>query len=182
LLLQREGRYSEAEPLLRSVLDTDIRIHSPDNYNVGYARANLGMLLQDEGDLAGAESEFRRALGIYDKTLPVKHPWRAALLMQFARLLVDRDELEEAQARSEQSLKIWAETSSASGSSAALAHAIHADVLAHLGRTSEAAAELTVAVPILLRARGPDDPAVRRAQMWLSGLRPSAPNTASMAN
>jgi hypothetical protein len=33
----------------------------------------------------------------------------------------------------------------------------------------------------LLVARGADDPAVRRAQMWLSGLRP-APSTASVAN
>jgi hypothetical protein len=102
--------------------------------------------------------------------------------MQFARLLVDRDELEEALARSEQSLKLWADTSSPSGASAAQAHAIHANVLARMGRSSEAADELAVAVPILLKARGPDDPAVRRAQMWLSGLRPPGPNTASMAN
>jgi serine/threonine protein kinase/Tfp pilus assembly protein PilF len=182
LLLQREGRFAEAEPLLRSVLDTDLRIHGPDNFNVGYARVSLAMLLQDEGDLTGAEAEYRQALAIYDKTLSAKHPWRAALLMQFARLLVDRDELEEALARSEQSLKIWAESSSASGSSAALAHAIHANVLAHMGHSSEAAGELSAAVPILLKARGPDDPAVRRAQMWLSGLHPSAPNTASVAN
>jgi hypothetical protein len=102
--------------------------------------------------------------------------------MQFARLLVDRDEFEEALARSEQSLKIWAETSSPSGASAAQAHAIHAYVLAHLGHSSEAADELAAAVPILLKARGADDPAVRRAQMWLSGLRPSVPSTARIAN
>jgi tetratricopeptide (TPR) repeat protein len=182
LLLQREGRFAEAEPLLRSVLDTNIRIHSPDNYNIGYARANLGVLLHDEGDLTGAEAEFRQALATYDKTLPAKHPWRAALLMQFARLLVDRDELEEALARSEQSLKLWADTSSPSGASAAQAHAIHADVLAHLGRSGEAADELSAAVPILLKARGPDDPVVRRAQLWLNGLRPAAPDTARMDN
>ena len=180
-LLQREGRFAEAEPLLRSVLDTNIRIHSPDNYNIGYARANLAVLLHDEGDLIEAEAEFRQALAIYDKTLPAKHPWRATLLMQFARLLVDRDEFDEALARSEQSLKIWAETSSPSGASAAQAHTIHANVLAHLGHSTEAAAELSAAVPILLKARGPDDPAVRRAQAWLSGLRPSTASTASMA-
>jgi eukaryotic-like serine/threonine-protein kinase len=182
LLLQREGRFAEAEPLLRSVLDTDLRIHSPDNYNVGAARANLAVLLDDEGDFAGAEAEFRQALAIYDKTLPAKHPWRAVLLMQFARLLADRDELEEALARSEQSLKIWAEGSSASNASVAQAHAIHANVLAHLGRSNEAVDELSAALPILLKARGPDDPAVRRAQLWLSGLRPPGPNTASVAN
>jgi len=81
--LQR-GRLGVAEQsrCCASVLDTNIRIHSPDNYNVGNARANLGLLLHDEGEsLREAEAEFRQALAIYDKTLPAKHPWRATLLM-----------------------------------------------------------------------------------------------------
>jgi eukaryotic-like serine/threonine-protein kinase len=182
LLLQREGRFAEAEPLLRTVLDTHIKFHGPDNYNVGFARVSLAMLLYDEGDLPGAESEFRQALAVYDKSLPVKHQWRAALLMQFARLLVDRGELDEALRLSEQSLKIWSEMAPPSSPSTAQAHAIHANVLAHLGRSGEAANELAAAVPILLRARGADDPVVRRAQMWLSSARPQPPKTASTAN
>ena len=48
------------------------------------------MVLHDEGQLAEAESEFRQALAIYDKSLPANHPYRAAALMHLARLLVDR--------------------------------------------------------------------------------------------
>ncbi len=110
LLLQREGRLAEAEPLLRSVLDTRLSLLGPDHYMVGYSRVSLAMLLHDKGDLPGAESEFRQALAIYDKSLPDNHQYRASLLMHFARLLVDRGKTAEALARSNESMKIWAAT------------------------------------------------------------------------
>ncbi len=100
MLLQREGRLAEAEPLLRSVLDTRLSLLGPDHYMVGYARVSLAMLLHDKGDLPGAESEFRQALAIYDKSLPDNHQYRASLLMHFARLLVDRGKIDEALAKS----------------------------------------------------------------------------------
>jgi hypothetical protein len=102
--------------------------------------------------------------------------------MHFARLLVDRGKLDEALALSEQSLKIWTATAPWSSPSTAQAHAIHADVLAHLGRSREAANELAAAVPVLLKARGADDPVVRRAQNWLSSVRPQPLKTASTSH
>jgi serine/threonine protein kinase/Tfp pilus assembly protein PilF len=181
LLLQREGRLTEAEPLLRGALDIRLKLDGPNNYNVGYARVSLAMLLHDEGDLPEAESEFRQALAIYDKSLPTNHQWRASLLMHFARLLVDRGKPEEALPLSEQSLKIWSATSAASSPRTAEAHSIHADVLAHLGRTREAADELAAAVPALLKARGADDPVVLRAQAWLGSVRTAPLQTANTA-
>jgi serine/threonine protein kinase/Tfp pilus assembly protein PilF len=167
-LLQREGRLAEAEPLLRDVVATRLSLHGPDHYQVGYARVSLGMLLHEKGDLPGAESEFRQALAIYDKSLSMNHQWRAALLMHFARLLVDRGKPEEALALSDQSIRIWTATSPPSSPPTAQAHAIHAYALAHLGKPREAADELDGAVPILIKARGADDPVVRRAQIWLT--------------
>jgi tetratricopeptide (TPR) repeat protein len=181
LLLQREGRLAEAEPLLRSVLDAKLAVYGPDNYKVGYTRVSLAMLLHDQGNLAAAESEFRQALAIYDKTLPANHLYRASALMYLARLLVDSGKAEEALASSEQALKILAAIVPVSSAPSAQAHAIHAYALAHLGRSSEAAEELAAAVPVLLSARGPDDPAVRRAQDWLKAVRPPPPQTASTA-
>ncbi len=105
LLLQREGRLAEAEPLLRSVLDARLSLLGPDHYMVGYARVSLAMLLHDKGDLPGAESEFRQALAMYDKSLPGDHQYRASLLMHFARLLVDRGKIEEALAKSNESVR-----------------------------------------------------------------------------
>ena len=54
------------------------------------AHVSLAILLHDKGDLAGAESEFRQALAVYDKALPADHQYRASALMYFARVLVDR--------------------------------------------------------------------------------------------
>jgi tetratricopeptide (TPR) repeat protein len=168
-LLEREGRFTEAEPLLRSALALTLAQYGPNHRFVGYAHVNLGMLLNDEGDLAAAESEFRQALSIYETSLPATHQWRASADMQLARVLVDRGKPEEALPHSEESLKIWT-ASSGSNSVTALAHSIHAYVLAHLGRTREAEDELNATLPIMLSARGPDDPSVRRAQAWLQSL------------
>jgi serine/threonine protein kinase/Tfp pilus assembly protein PilF len=178
LLLQREGRLAEAEPLLRSALDVVLKLYGPDNYNVGYARVSLAMLLHDKGDLAGSEVEFRQALEVYDKSLPANHQYRAAALMQFARLLVDRGKAAEALGMSEQSLEIWTANFPKASPVTAQAHAIHAYALAHLGKPREAAEELDAAVPVLLKARGVDDPVARRAQEWLNGVRPEPLQTA----
>jgi len=182
LLLQREGRFKEAEPLLRNALAETLSLYGPEHYTVGYTRVSLGILLHDEGDLTGAESQYRQALAIYDKSLPLIHQWRASALMYLAQLLVDRGKPEEALALSEQSLKIWVASSPDSNPSTAQAHAIHAYALAHLGRSRESADELTAAVQVMLRARGEDDPAVRRAQSWLQSVRAGPPQTASTAH
>jgi serine/threonine protein kinase/tetratricopeptide (TPR) repeat protein len=181
LLLQREGRWAEAEPLLRSALDVNLKLYGPDNYNVAYARVSLAMVLHDEGNLKEADSQYRQALNVYDKTLAPNHQWRAAALMHLARLLVDRGNAEEALALSDQSLKIWIATSPPSSPSTAQAHAIHAYALAHLGRLRESADELSAAVQVLLGARGPDDPAVRRAQNWLKNVQAAPPQTTGAA-
>jgi tetratricopeptide (TPR) repeat protein len=159
-----------------------LSLYGPANYKVGYARVSLAMLLLDKGDLPEAESEFRQALVIYDKSLSANHQWRAALLMHFARLLVDRGKTAEALAMSDESLKIWNSTSLATNASTAQAHAIHAYALAHLGKPREAAEELDAALPVLLKARGVDDPVVRRAQSWLKTVRPEPLQTASTAH
>jgi serine/threonine protein kinase/Tfp pilus assembly protein PilF len=178
LLLQREGRLSEAEPLLRGALETRLSLNGPNHFLVGYFRVSLAILLHDKGDLAASESEFRQALAIYDKSLPENHQYRAALLMHFARLLVDRNKSAEALAKSEESIKIWTATSPASNPQTALAHSIHAYALEHLGKLPQAAEELAAAVPVLTRARGSDDAAVRRAQNWQKIAAPNAVQTA----
>jgi serine/threonine protein kinase/tetratricopeptide (TPR) repeat protein len=182
LLLQREGRLAEAEPLLRSALGETLSLYGPNHYTVGYARVSLAILLHDKGNLVEAESEFRQALAIYDKSLPANHQYRASAFMHFARLLVDRGKHEEALAMSEESLKIWGATSAGSSPRTAEAHTIHAYALAHLGKPREAAEELDTALPVLLKARGVDDPVVRRAQNWLKGARPEPLQAASTAH
>ena len=179
LLLQREGRLAEAEPLLRDAVAIRLALFGPDNYKVGYARVSLAMLLHDKGDLVASENEFRQALAIYDKSLPANHQNRASLLMHFARLLVDRNKSAEALTKSEESIMIWTITSPATNPQTALAHAIHAYALEHLGKIPQAAEELDAAVPALTQSRGPDDAVVRRAQAWQKIADPNALQAAS---
>ncbi|HMH87912.1 MAG TPA: serine/threonine-protein kinase [Steroidobacteraceae bacterium] len=179
LMLQREGRLAEAEPLLRDAVAIALSLYGAEHYKVGYARVSLAILLHDKGDLAGSENEFRQALSIYDKSLPENHQYRAALLMHFARLLVDRNKAAEALTKSDDSIKIWTATSPASNPQTALAHAIHAYALERLGKSKAAAEELDAAVPVLVKARGTDDAVVRRAQNWLKTANPDAAQTAS---
>jgi tetratricopeptide (TPR) repeat protein len=129
------------------------------------------MLLHDEGVFEEAESEFRQALAVYDKSLPADHQYRASALMRLAHLLVDRGKPLEALSLSDQSLKIWNATTAPTNPYTAQAHAIHAYALSHLGKAREAAAELDAALPVLLQARGADDSFVRRAQAWLKAAR-----------
>ena len=164
-MLQREGRLDEAEPLLRAAVDSTLAKWGPDHYLVGWHRVSLGMLLHDKGDLAGASSEYRQALAIYDKALPPNHQFRASLLAQYARLLVDLGKPADALAMSEQALKAAGE--SATSSFSAQTHAVHGYALEHLGKSQEAARELEAALPVLIKVRGIDDPTVRRAQLWL---------------
>jgi hypothetical protein len=102
--------------------------------------------------------------------------------MHFARLLVDLGKPDEALAKSNEALKIWNATSTPSSPYTAQAHAIHAYALAHLRKPREAAEELDAALPVLVKARGVDDPAVRRAQSWLKAVRPDPLQTASTAH
>ena len=181
LLLQREGRLTEAEPLLRQALAAKLTLYGPDHYKVGYSHVSLALLLHDKGDLAGSESEFRQALAVYDKSLPPNHQYRASLLMHFARLLVDRNKPEQALPMSEQSIKIWTESSGVESPRTAQAHAIHAYVLEHLNQSHEAAEELDAALPVLIKARAADDPVVRRAQLWQKAAHSGSVQTASTA-
>jgi tetratricopeptide (TPR) repeat protein len=180
-LLQREGRLAEAEPLLREALSVALSLYGPGHYKVGYDRVSLAILLLEKGDLAESESQFRQALDIYDKSLPANHPYRASALMYLAQLLVIRGKPDEALAFSEQSLTILTAALPAASTPAAQSHAIHAYALVHLGRSREAADELAAAVPVLLNAKGPDDPTVRLAQNWLKEARPEALQTARTA-
>ena len=94
---------------------------------------------------------------------------------------MDRGKAQEALPLSDQSVAIWSANFPASHPLTAQGRAIHAYVLAHLGRRREAAAELATAVPILLAAQGPDDPGVRRAQAWWASVRESAPPSTARA-
>ena len=159
---------------MRSALDVRLNCTVPDNYMRRLRSREFGdAVARSREILPGAESEFRQALAIYDKSLPADHQYRASALMHFARLLVDRGKPDEALALSDQSLEIWNATSPASSPYAAQAHAIHAYALAHSVGRAKRPKNSTPHCRMLVKTRGADDPFVRRAQNWLKAALPT---------
>ena len=91
---REDGRYAEAEPLLRRALDIREKgLLGPEHIGVAIALNSLAVLLRDNGDVAGAEPLLRRALAINEKTLGTDHPEVAATLNNLALVLQDKDDL-----------------------------------------------------------------------------------------
>jgi len=74
LLLESEGDYAGAEPLLRRSLAIDEKALGPDHPGLAIDLENLAALLVHKGDYAGAEPLFRRELTIDEKALGPNHP------------------------------------------------------------------------------------------------------------
>ena len=101
------GLYPEAESQLRAVLATRRRTLGPEHPDLAESLNNLASLLQDRGDLAGAEPLHREALAIWRKALGDGHPRVATSLNNLAGLLKSRDDLAGAEPLYRESLSIW---------------------------------------------------------------------------
>ncbi len=73
----RKRRYEllrEAEGHLRRALEIGVDTYGPDHYVVAIRRNNLGLLLNDLGDMDGAQTELDQAVAIAQKALGAEHP------------------------------------------------------------------------------------------------------------
>jgi tetratricopeptide (TPR) repeat protein len=96
MVVRRQGRPQEAEPLYREELA--IRRRRPGEPNaLGATLGNLAQLLQARGDLLGAQPLFREALAIRRQVLPPDHPEIAGELAVLGQLLIDIGNSEEAE-------------------------------------------------------------------------------------
>jgi len=66
--------YPMAEDLYRKALGIREKVLRPEHFDVGTSCNDLGLLLQDKGDLVNAEKLIRRALGIAEKAYGLEHP------------------------------------------------------------------------------------------------------------
>src|SRR5262249_44658590 len=72
--------YSQAAPLLRDALAIREKVLGPEHPHTATSLNNLALLLQDQGDLAGARLLYERALAINEKALGPEHPATATSL------------------------------------------------------------------------------------------------------
>jgi tetratricopeptide (TPR) repeat protein len=96
-LLHATNRLSEAEPLMRRVVEIFEISYGPQHPNLATSLNNLAMLLQDTNRLSEAEPLYRRALAIDEASYGSEHPNVARDLNNLAQLLQATNRLAEAE-------------------------------------------------------------------------------------
>ena len=79
--LYRAGRYNEAMPLAKRILEIRENALGPDHPEVVQSLNNLALLYATTGDYARAEPLYQRALGIRENALGLDHPEVAAVVI-----------------------------------------------------------------------------------------------------
>ena len=105
-LLQRTGRFGEAEPLVRLALEIDESAYGIQHPAVATCLNNLAALLHATGRFEEAEPLMRRALEIDEAALGKRHPKVAIRLNNLAHLLGDTNRIKEAEPLMRKALEI----------------------------------------------------------------------------
>jgi tetratricopeptide (TPR) repeat protein len=98
--------YDLVRPLLERALAVTEMKFGPDHSHTATGLNNLGFILQDQGDLAGARPYFERALAIREKVLGSDHPDTAVSLDNLGGLLHAHGDLADARPYRERALAI----------------------------------------------------------------------------
>ena len=85
--LHDQGKFDEAEPLLREALEMSRKILGNRHQITLASINNLGMVLKDKGDLATAELLYREALEVQRETLGNRHPGTLCTISNLGVLL-----------------------------------------------------------------------------------------------
>jgi tetratricopeptide (TPR) repeat protein len=165
VLLQAQGKLSEAEPYFREALEVRRRVLGEEHPNTLTSISNMGGLLYAQGKLSEAESYFREALEVRRRVLGEEHPSTLTSINNMGALL-------QAQGKHQQAIDLLtpaepaARTAFTGGNARRLA-----DFLTTLGRArvglgwggdaerfTLAEANLLEAHPIFVESRGPTHP------------------------
>ena len=94
LELQGQGKYDEAEPLLREVLEVSRETLGDRHPDTLTTISNLGLLLQEaKGELTAAEPLLREALEVRRETLGNRHPHTLLSITNLGRLVYAKGDL-----------------------------------------------------------------------------------------
>ena len=105
LLLQKQGKLDEAEPLLRKALEMSRATLGDRHPDTVTSFSNLGSVLQDQGKLKEAAPLLREALDALRATLGDRHPDTLAAMNNLGMLLYSQGNVDEAQPLLRESLE-----------------------------------------------------------------------------
>lgn len=170
--LERQGRFDEADKVLREALARQIEVRGAEDYEVAYDRVNLALLLEETGAYAGAIDELRTARRIFEATLPADHQYLASALTGLGRVLATTGRGAEATPLLERALAIWKAQLPATHPQILVTRAALARAQAGTAQAADALVVLKEVEPLLVRAYGPEHVDSRRVHAWLSELAP----------
>ena len=160
IALREEGRYAEAEPVLRQALAMHEQSLGQVHPNVAASLNNLATLLQITNRLAEAEILFRRALAIKEKHFGPDHPEVAIAMVNLGVLLLLADRLAEAEPLYRRALPVYEKSFGPEHPEVGVALANLAQLLVKTNRLAEAEPLLRRALAIEEKSFGPEHPKV----------------------
>jgi tetratricopeptide (TPR) repeat protein len=155
-LLDAQGKYPEAEPLLRRALAIREKAFGLEHRDVAQSLCNLANLLHERGKYDEAEPLARRALAIHEKVLGPEHPDLATELNNLAMLLQSLDKYVEAEPLLGRALAIREKVFGPEHPLVAMSVNNSALLLYNLGRYAEAESLFRRALAISEKSLGPE--------------------------
>ncbi|MBL1217373.1 MAG: serine/threonine protein kinase [Planctomycetes bacterium] len=144
-----QGRFEEAEGLLKEALSAQRRILRPDHTNTLATANNLGFLYAKDGQFEQALPYFREALEGYERVHGPSHRYTATLRYNCGELLYQLGRYEEAQQPLQQAWPALLETLGPSDRVSIMALQTYIHTLILLDRQTEAVEALSKAIDAL---------------------------------
>jgi CHAT domain-containing protein/Tfp pilus assembly protein PilF len=169
-MYNEQGRYADAEPLLKRALAIYEKALGPDHLDVGTSLNNLAFLYYAQGHYADAEPLFKRALAIREKALGPDDPDVATSLSNLAELYTEQGRYADAEPLLKRALAIREKALGPNHPDVALSLNNLADFYREQGRYGEAEPFFKRALAIREKALGPEHPDVAQSLNNLAAL------------
>ena len=150
------GRYDEAEPLFKQILETDEALVGPNDPEVARSLNNLAELYRTQGKYAEAEPLQKRALGIQEKVLGPGHPSVARTMYDLALVYMEQGKYSEAEPLYKRTLAIEEKALGPDHTDVAWTLRKLAELYNKMGRDDEAESMRKRALVTFEKALGPD--------------------------
>jgi len=168
--LDSVGDYGEAVKAREAVVAAARRLYGDEHAETGKAEAGIGATLERIGDYRNARAHYQRALAIYERVPDVPAVTRGLTLNNYANLLQEMGEEEEALDQYRKALDYWGDNPG-TGHYRAVATANMGNTAFRLHRYAEANELFRKALVLREQADGKDNPGISYA---LEGLASSA--------
>ena len=162
-LLLDQGQYSEAENILRSVVDVRTRVFGPEHPDTLRSRNRLSYALWRQGKYAEAEADFGELIKLEEKVLGPEHPDTLLSRNGLAIALDDAGKHSEAEAEHHEVLKLREKVLGPEHPDTLRSRNNLALALNREGKYAEAEADFTELIKLEEKVLGPEHPDTLRS-------------------